>query len=180
MTSGCIGQVYLPAEVTVRFFSVTAIAPFEHDSCSESAECGSAFIENSLFQKARENMVHLVDQFGWLHRLCFLMFCILADHAGLEVAGEKFNPKRIERGTDGRNLVQDINAIAVLFDHSLDAGDLAGNTIGPAPDTFARILKHGETYTRYWYNGNAETVGLPGEQRKTRPAVAGRVSFYLL
>src|ERR1700692_3410547 len=101
MTSGCIGQVYLPADATVRFFSVTAIAPFGHDPCSAFAECGSAFTENSLFQKARENMVQLFDQFGWLHRLRFLMFCILADHASLEMAGEKFNPKRIERGTDG-------------------------------------------------------------------------------
>ena len=47
MTSGCIGQVYLPADATVRFFS-GAIPHCGHDSCSVFADCGSAFIENLL------------------------------------------------------------------------------------------------------------------------------------
>ena len=46
-------------------------------------------------------MVQLVDQFGWWHWLGLGMLGILSDDAGLEMAGEKFNPKRIERGTDG-------------------------------------------------------------------------------
>jgi hypothetical protein len=108
-------------------------------------------LKNPLFQEAGENMVQFVDQFGWLHRLCLRMLCILADDAGLEMAGEKFDSQRIERGTDGRNLIQDINAIAVVFDHPLDSSDLAGDSIGPAPDTFAGTLQHGNTYTRYTY-----------------------------
>jgi hypothetical protein len=46
-------------------------------------------------------MVQLVDQFGWLHRLGFGMLGILSDDAGLEMTGEKLNPERIKRGTDG-------------------------------------------------------------------------------
>jgi hypothetical protein len=85
-------------------------------------------------------MVQLVNQFGWWHWLGLGMLGILSDDAGLEMAGEKFNPERIERGTDGGNLVQDIDAIPIVFDHSLDTGHLAGDPVGPAPNTFTGIL----------------------------------------
>jgi hypothetical protein len=67
------------------------------------------------------------------------------------MAGQKFNPERIERRPDGGNLIQDIDAIPVVFDHPLDPGDLAGDPIGPAADAFSGILQHGHTYTRYTY-----------------------------
>jgi hypothetical protein len=93
-----------------------------------------------LFKEPGENVVQLVNQFGWWHWLGLGMLGILSDDAGLEMACEKFNPERIERRTDGGNLVQDIDAIPIVFDHSLDTGHLAGDPIGPAPNTFTGIL----------------------------------------
>jgi hypothetical protein len=107
-----------------------------------------------LFKEPRENMVQLVDQFAWWHRLGFGMLGILSDDAGLKMASEQFDSERIERGTDGGNLVQDIDAVPIVFDHSLNTGHLAGDPIGPAPNTFAGLLQHLDTYTRYVYNAN--------------------------
>ena len=67
------------------------------------------------------------------------------------MAGQKFNPERIERRPDGGNLIQDIDAISVVFDHPLDPSDLAGDPIDPAADAFSGILEHGHTYTPYMY-----------------------------
>jgi hypothetical protein len=87
-------------------------------------------------------VVQLIDQLRWLHGAGFRMLRILADHAGVEMAGQKFNSKRIERRPDGRNLVQDIDAIPIVFDHPLDSSDLSGNPIGSAPDTLAGVQLH--------------------------------------
>jgi hypothetical protein len=87
-------------------------------------------------------MVQLINQFRWLHRAGFGMLRILADHAGVKMAGQKFNSERIERRPYGRDLVQDIDAIPIVFDHPLDPGDLSGNPIGSAPDALARIDLH--------------------------------------
>jgi hypothetical protein len=57
------------------------------------------------------------------------MLRILADYAGVKMAGQKFNAEGIERRPDGGNLVQDINAIPIVFDHPLDSSDLSGDTI---------------------------------------------------
>jgi hypothetical protein len=67
------------------------------------------------------------------------------------MAGQKFNSERIERRPDGGNLVQDIDAIPVVFDHPLDPSDLTGDPIGPTADAFSGSLEHGYTYTRYMY-----------------------------
>jgi len=67
---------------------------------------------------------------------------IPADDTGLKVAGEKFNSERIERRPDGRNLIQDINTVPILFDHALNTGNLPGDTIGSAPDTFFGVDLH--------------------------------------
>jgi hypothetical protein len=72
------------------------------------------------------------------------------------MAGQKFNPERIERRPDGGNLVQDIDAISVVFDHPLDPSDLAGDPIGPASDAFSGILEHRHTYTRYMYTASRD------------------------
>ena len=47
-----------------------------------------------------------------------------ADDAGLKLAAEQLNSERIERGSNGGNLIQDIDAIPILLDHVLDTGDL--------------------------------------------------------
>jgi hypothetical protein len=96
-------------------------------------------------------MVQLVDEFRRLHRLGFEMLGVLADHARSDVAGQNFNAKRIESGPDRGNLVQDLNAIPLLFDHSLDTSDLPGNPINSSPDFFACLLFHQRTYTLYRY-----------------------------
>ena len=43
-----------------------------------------------------------------------------ADDAGLKLAAEQLNSERIERGSNGGNLIQDIDAIPILLDHALD------------------------------------------------------------
>jgi hypothetical protein len=138
ITSGCIGQVYLAADATVAL--LFGSGPLcGHEWCWVSADGVSAFIQISLFQEAGEHPVELIDQFRWLHRVSFWMLGILADHTGMEMAGEKFQSERIERGTDGRNLVQDIHAIPILFDHPLDSSDLSGDAISSPPDTLAGV-----------------------------------------
>ena len=91
------------------------------------------------------------------------------------MAGQKFNPERIERRPDGGNLIQDIDAISVVFDHPLDPSDLAGDPIGPAADAFSGILEHRHTYTRYMYIASDRS-----RKEKPAPAVAGRVFSNLI
>jgi len=43
-----------------------------------------------------------------------------ADDGGLKLAAEQLNSERIERGSNGGNLIQDIDAIPILLDHALD------------------------------------------------------------
>ena len=92
-------------------------------------------------------MVQLVDEFGRLHGFGRRVLGILAEHAGLEMAGQQFNTERIESRADCGNLVQDIDAIPVLIDHALDTGDLAGDTINPSPN----FLLSNRLHTRYVY-----------------------------
>jgi len=87
----------------------------------------------SLLQEARQNMVQLVDEFSRLHWFSFWMPGILADDAGLQVAGQKFNAKRIQSRADRRDLVQDLNAIPLFFNHPLDPSDLPGDTVDSSP-----------------------------------------------
>jgi hypothetical protein len=97
------------------------------------------------------------------------MLRILADHAGLEMAGQKFDSKRIKRRTDGRNLVQDIDAIPIVFDHPLDPSDLAGDSIGPAADAFPGILEHEHTYTQYMYIASERSSSQSVQRLPPRP-----------
>ena len=66
-----------------------------------------------------------------------------ANDTSLKVTREKFDPERVERGSNSGNLIQDINAVSILFDHPLNTGDLPGDAIGPTPDTFFRVDLHG-------------------------------------
>jgi hypothetical protein len=75
------------------------------------------------------------------------VFGVLAEHAGLEVAGQKFNAKRVKGRADSGNLVQDIDAIPILIDHALNPGDLSGDTINPSPNFFPSDRLH----ARYIY-----------------------------
>ena len=45
-------------------------------------------------------MVKLADEFGRLHGFGRWVFGVLAEHAGLEVAGQKFNAKGIKGRAD--------------------------------------------------------------------------------
>ena len=51
----------------------------------------------------------------------------MADDARLQMMIEQFDAEGIKGGADGGNLVQDIHAIAIVIDHALDPGDLAGD-----------------------------------------------------
>jgi hypothetical protein len=86
--------------------------------------------------------VKFVDQFGRPHRFSLGMNGIPANDTGLQMTREKFDSERIERGSNSGNLIEDINTVSILFDHTLDPGDLTGDTIGPAPDTIFRVDVH--------------------------------------
>ena len=70
------------------------------------------------------------------------------------MAAEQFNSQGIERGSNGGNLIQDIDAIPFLLDHALDTGDLTGDAIGPAPDTFGGAAIHGIYIYQVYVCGN--------------------------
>jgi hypothetical protein len=55
-----------------------------------------------------------------LRSVKFGMRGLPADDAGLKLAAEQLNSERIERGSNGGNLIQDIDAIPILLDHVLD------------------------------------------------------------
>jgi hypothetical protein len=69
----------------------------------------------------------------------FGMLGLPADDAGLKLAAEQLNSERIERGSNGRNLIQDIDAIPILLDHALDTGDLLMREIR----SFTKVLLSG-------------------------------------
>ena len=52
----------------------------------------------------------------------------VSDDARLEMAGEKLYAEGIESGTHSGDLVENVNAVAVLFDHPLHPGNLSGDT----------------------------------------------------
>jgi len=58
------------------------------------------------------------------------------------MTAQQFNSQGVKRGSNGGNLIQDIDAIAILVDHALNTGDLTGDAIRPAPDTFHGAAIH--------------------------------------
>lgn len=51
----------------------------------------------------------------------------MAEDAGFQMPRQQFYPERIEGRTHRGNLIQDIHAIAIVIDHSLDPGHLPGD-----------------------------------------------------
>ena len=91
------------------------------------------------------------DQFGRLHRFSLGMNRIPANDTGLKMTRKNFDSERIERRSNSRDLIQDFNTVSILFNHALNAGDLAGDPIGSAPYTFLCADLHLDTYTGYMY-----------------------------
>ena len=93
------------------------------------------------------------EQLLRLHRLRFGVFLpgAMTDYARLHMIGQKLNPHRIERGTDGRDLVQNIDAVAFFVDHALDAGDLTGDTLDSGLKFFCIGLFDPSPYTPTGY-----------------------------
>jgi hypothetical protein len=87
------------------------------------------------------------------------MLRVATYHAGLDVAGQQFNAESIQSGSDRRDLVQNIDAIAIFIDHSLNSGNLPGNPVGSASDLFTRFFFHVNTYTPYRYIEQDQVVG---------------------
>jgi hypothetical protein len=129
-------------------------------------------------------MVQLVYEFSRLHWFGFWMLGILTDYARLQVAGQKFNAKRVQSRTDRGDLVQDLNAIPLFFNHPLDPSDLPGDTVDSSPYLFPGVLLHPDTYTLYRYfangmrpeaRGGGEFAGTPGVNRfKEKDPPSGR------
>lgn len=64
---------------------------------------------------------------------------------------EQLNPERVERGTYGRNLVENLDAITFFLDHSLHAGDLTSNTLDSGSQFFCNGVFDLAPYTRMGY-----------------------------
>jgi hypothetical protein len=90
-----------------------------------------SFHGSGLLQEARQSCAQLAEQFFGFHWLRFgvLLLGPMADDAALDMIVEQFDPERIERGTDGGDLIEDVHAVAILRDHSLNAGDLPGDAL---------------------------------------------------
>jgi hypothetical protein len=68
---------------------------------------------------------------------------------------EQLDAERIEGGTNGRNLVQNIDAVAVIVDHSLDSGNLSPNTADAMRELDFVWRLHMGTYTPTGYTSIA-------------------------
>ncbi len=69
----------------------------------------------------------------------------------LEMMAKKLDPERIESGTDGGDLVEDIDAIPILFEHALQAGDLAGDAADAGLEFGSVSFFHRSMYTPIGY-----------------------------
>jgi hypothetical protein len=49
----------------------------------------------------------------------------MADHARLQMLRQQLDAERIQGGAHGGDLIEHIDAVALFFDHSLNAIDLA-------------------------------------------------------
>ncbi len=72
------------------------------------------------------------------HDLVDLLLAILRTPGDERVGDTRFHmgakhelAKAIERGANGRHLKQDIDAVAILFEHALDTCNLAGDSADP-------------------------------------------------
>jgi hypothetical protein len=86
---------------------------------------------SGLFQEARERDPEFGEELIGLHRLRFgvLLFSAVTDDAALDVIGEQLDPERIERGTDGGDLIENVHAITVVLNHPFDSIYLSSDPI---------------------------------------------------
>lgn len=100
---------------------------------------------SGLLQEARQSRAQLAEQFFGFHWLRFgvLLFGAVTEDAALDVIFEQFDPERIERGTDGGDLIEDVHAVAVLRHHPLNAGDLPGDALHAPFDFGSGFRLHG-------------------------------------
>ncbi len=84
--------------------------------------------------------MEFVQKFFGLHWLGFGVFGIsaVADDAAFDVIAEELDTKGVEGGADGGDLVQDVDAVALVFDHALDAADLAGDAFDAGVEVLGR------------------------------------------
>ncbi len=88
--------------------------------------------------------MQLVEQVLRLHwsGLHMLGATPVTDHAALNVTAQKLNAERIERGSNRRDLIEDIDAVTVVGDHLLDAANLTSNALGSRLDFLRRFTIH--------------------------------------
>lgn len=67
----------------------------------------------------------------------------VTENTGFQMVCQELHAQRIQGRTNGRNLGQNVHAIAILFGHALNAGDLASNPVKPCLDLFLNF------YIRY-------------------------------
>ena len=96
-------------------------------------------------------MVQLFEEVCRFHRFCFGMLFVTAKNAGLHMACQQFNAQSVKSGPNSRNLIQDIDAVSIFFDHPLNAGNLAYDSIHAFLNPVAIFRLHTDTYTPYRY-----------------------------
>lgn len=103
------------------------------------------------------------EQLFRFHRfgLGVLLARTVADHTRCEMIGQKLNPERIESRTNSRDLVQNIDAVTLLLDHSLDAGDLARYALDPGSQFVCVGVFDAVQYTPTGYMSRAISPASP-------------------
>ena len=65
-----------------------------------------------------DDAIKLIDQFGRLHRFGFGMFRPLSDDTGAKMARQKFQSQGVQGRSNGRYLVENIDAVPFFVDHA--------------------------------------------------------------
>src|SRR5262245_37045800 len=113
---------------------------------SSVAECCSmaAVTVCPLLQKLRKRMPNFLHKLLLAERLRTVVLAAgsVSDHAGVEMPRQHLDSETIECRPHGGDLVQNVHAVTVFFQHSLYASDLTGNPIDSCEHFLSRFGIH--------------------------------------
>ena len=93
---------------------------------------------------ATEDGLHFRKQVLLLHGFCAVVFAAGAvpHDTGFHVRGDQFQPDGIKRRSYCRDLIEDVDAVAIVGQHSLHASDLTDDTVDAFGDTVSGVRIH--------------------------------------
>lgn len=102
------------------------------DGASENPE------KQVLFEKALQRGSHFFEKLGlteWLGALVLLV-ATMTNHASFQVRNQQFYAERVQGTSHSRNLIEDVEAVAILVNHLSHTVDLAVDAIHTRFDFF--------------------------------------------